>query len=50
MGSERLFLSDLLKIYEDKLEPVYSCNIPAPADSVRNFTFRTRSGEPPPRW
>ncbi len=44
MGSERLFLSDLLKIYEDKLEPVYSCNIPAPADSVRNFTFRTRSG------
>ena len=43
MGGERLFLSDLLRIYEDKLEPVYACNIATPAEAVRNFTFRTRS-------
>ncbi len=42
-GGERLFLTDLLRVYEDKLEPVYACNIAAPAESVRNFTFRTHS-------
>ncbi len=43
LGAERLFLTDLLRIYEDKLEPVYACNIETPAQSVTNFTFRTRS-------
>ena len=42
-GGERLFLSDLLRVYEDKLEPVYACNIASPEASVRNFTFRTHS-------
>ena len=42
-GSERIFLTDLLRVYEEKLEPVYACNIPSPADAVHNFTFRTRS-------
>ena len=40
---ERLLLGDLLKIYEEKLEPVYACNIPAPAEQVSNVTFRTHS-------
>ena len=43
LGSERLLLTDLLQIYEEKLEPVYACNIPTPAQSVENYTFRTRS-------
>ena len=43
MGSERVFLSDLLRVYEEKLEPVYACNIATPSETVRNFTFRTRS-------
>ena len=42
-GNERLLLGDLLKIYEEKLEPVYACNIAAPAASVENFTCRTPS-------
>ena len=42
-GSERIFLTDLLRVYEDKLEPVYACNIASPAEAVHNFTFRTRS-------
>ena len=43
MGEEKLLLSELLAIYENKLEPVYPCNIPTPAGSVENYTFRTRS-------
>ena len=43
MGEDRLLLSELLAIYENKLEPVYPCNIPTPAGSVENYTFRTRS-------
>ena len=43
MGEDRLLLSELLAIYENKLEPVYTCNIPTPAGSVENYTFRTRS-------
>ena len=43
LGFERIFLTDLLKIYEDKLEPVYSCNIAAPEESVPAYTCRTPS-------
>ena len=43
LGEERLLLSELLSVYEGKLEPVYPCNIPTPAGSVENYTYRTRS-------
>ena len=43
MGEERILLSELLSVYEGKLEPVYSCNIPTPAGLLENFTYRTRS-------
>lgn len=40
LGFEHIFLSELLRVYEDKLEPVYACNIPAPQESVPTFTCR----------
>lgn len=36
---ERLSLEELQNIYEEKLEPVYSCNIPAPDRAVENFEY-----------
>ncbi len=36
---ETVVLSDLLGIYEDKLESVYSCNIPSAGRDIPNFTF-----------
>ena len=38
-GSEVLKQSDVLKTYEDKLESVYSCNIPAPEGEVKTFSY-----------
>ena len=44
LGDVSLSLAELQKAYEDKLEPVYACNIPAPAGkSAENYTFETRS-------
>ncbi len=44
LGFERIFLSELLRIYEEKLEPVYSCNISTPEGLVPTFTCRAESG------
>ena len=38
-GSEKLCLKTLLGIYEDKLEPVYSCNIPMAEAEIPTFNF-----------
>ncbi len=38
-GDEVLLQSDLLRIYEDKLESVYSCNIPASGATMENFSY-----------
>ena len=42
-----LSLAQLTKIYEDKLEPVYACNIKTPEKKVENFTYSARSAAKP---
>ncbi len=39
LGDESVDLTAILKIYEDKLESVYSCNIPDSGAKVENFSF-----------
>ena len=39
MGAEALDLNEILAIYENKLESVYSCNIPDDHAPVRNFNY-----------
>ena len=42
-AGETLSLARLREIYEGKLEPVYPCNIPAPAEQAEMVTCATRS-------
>ena len=37
-GNDTLHLADLCDIYENKLEPVYSCNIPVKGDAPQTFS------------
>ena len=39
-GSEEIALAELLQIYEDKLESIFSCNIPTPDDKVENISHK----------
>lgn len=41
-GGEQIELSTLLEIYENKLEPVYSCNIPQKGDGIRNISYEAK--------
>ncbi len=47
LGAEQLPLSDLLKRYEDKLESVYSCNIPDAKTPLETFTFHAKAHAAP---
>ncbi len=38
-GGERIPLAELQTVYENKLEPVYPCNIPAPDSPCEKFTY-----------
>ncbi len=38
-GGEKLSLEELQKIYEDRLEGVYPCNVGTPAGGVEKFTY-----------
>ncbi len=40
-GQASLSLRELLGIYEDKLEPIYACNIPAEDKPITTFAVRT---------
>ena len=40
LGDEKICLCTLLGIYEDKLESVYSCNIPAEGKKIENFEYK----------
>ncbi len=40
-GNEKLTLDELQKIYEDKLEGVYSCNIPTEGKKIENYAYST---------
>lgn len=37
--SDCIKLSDIQKVYEDKLESVYSCNIPQSQDNIENYSY-----------
>ncbi len=40
-GEERVELDSLLKTYEDKLEPVYSCNIEQGSGKIENISYNS---------
>ena len=42
-GGESVSENDILNVYEDKLEGVYSCNIPDTGAPVENFSFEAKS-------
>ncbi|MPL99475.1 Phosphoribosylformylglycinamidine synthase [bioreactor metagenome] len=46
-GKELLCLNSLLKIYEDKLEPVYPCNIKTASGPVPVYSYGTRTRPAP---
>ncbi len=46
-GTEKVALSELQSIYENKLEPVYSCNIEQKQDELKEFSY-TAKGYPAP--
>ncbi len=43
LGDESISLNELLGIYEDKLESVYSCNIPDRKTPMENFEYKATS-------
>ena len=47
LGDESLDVTDILKIYEDKLESVYSCNIADTGTKVENFSFSATERKAP---
>ena len=42
-GSEEISVGELLGVYEDKLESVYSCNIPMEKKSIPAFSYNAES-------
>jgi len=46
-GTESVPMADLLKKYEDKLESVYSCNIPASGGKMENFSYTATERKAP---
>ncbi|MGN0629553.1 MAG: phosphoribosylformylglycinamidine synthase [Oscillospiraceae bacterium] len=47
LGDESLDLSELLGIYENKLESVYACNIPQSGAPMENFEYRASERRAP---
>ena len=41
-GDESISLNEMLGIYEDKLESVYSCNIPDSKSPMQNFSYEAK--------
>ena len=41
-GNEKLSLDELQSVYENKLEPIYPCNIKAKETFAENFTFESK--------
>lgn len=46
-ADSEIALGELLKAYEDKLEPVYSCNIEQNAGKIENFSFTAETRPAP---
>ena len=47
-GAEQLNLHQLQNLYEEKLEPVYSCNIPAQKQNMETFSYTHQGAVPAP--
>ena len=47
LGKDRVDLTELLTLWEERLESVYSCNIPTPDTKVENFTSEARAWPSP---
>ena len=47
LGTETIGLDELQKLWEDKLEKVYPCNIPTPAEKAENVSFEATSWPAP---
>ena len=47
LGTESISANEILKIYEDKLEGVFACNIKDVTTPVKNFTFDVKSNLAP---
>ena len=47
LGDESVALSELQKLWEDRLEQVYPCNIPTPAERAENISFEGKSWPAP---
>ena len=47
LNGETVRASELLKLYEDRLEPVYSCNIPAAGGAMETFSYPVTSWPKP---
>ena len=43
LGNEKLALDALLNVYENKLESVFSCNIPESKGAMKNFEYKASS-------
>ncbi len=48
LGDESIALDDLLQVYEDKLESVYSCNIPEKAQPMETFSYENKTARVAP--
>ncbi len=46
-GAEKLCADEILKIYEDKLESVFSCNIPADNKEIETFSYEVTERKAP---
>ncbi|MCD7827038.1 MAG: phosphoribosylformylglycinamidine synthase [Clostridiales bacterium] len=46
-GEDEIAISELLEIYEDKLEPIYSCNIKQGKDEIPAFDYTAESRPSP---
>ena len=46
-GEEKLCAGEVLKIYEDKLESVFSCNIPADNKEIETFSYEATERKAP---
>ena len=47
LNHESVELADLLDIYENKLESVFSCNIPESKSEMRNFSYESKARKAP---
>ncbi len=46
-GADKVCLKNLLKIYEDKLEPIYSCNIATEGKEIPAFSYEATERKAP---